>query len=200
MNAPLPLIFDNCKPKDDVRSGTIADAEFAADLSMVLRGNAPPGYLDAKLFFGNAYPTRGLKNLLLYVRSRLSRGTGVASIFRLDISYGGGKTGREGYERVKPSDVGRMAPGADTLRELFDGKPTLILLDELSVYLHKVANLAGAKEQLTAFLTSLFKAIESSPNGVLVYTLAVGKDGKLADAMLPHCQPERGWEAKTSLR
>ena len=90
--------------------------------------------------------------------------------------------GREGYELVKPSDVGRMAPGADTLRELFAGKPTLILLDELSVYLRKIASLPGAREQLTAFLTSLFKAIESSPNAVLVYTLAVGKDGKVADA------------------
>jgi len=251
MDASLPLIFDTCKPKDDVRSGTMADAEFAADLSMVLRGNAPPEYLDPKLFFGNTYPTRGLKNLLLNVCSRLSRGAGVASIFRLDTSYGGGKThglialihacksgnavtgieefvdrenlpasevriaafdgenadpangrlmepgvraftpwgelayqlgGREGYELVKPSDVGRMAPGADTLRELFAGKPTLILLDELSVYLRKIANLAGAREQLTAFLTSLFKAIESTPNAVLVYTLAVGKDGKAADA------------------
>jgi hypothetical protein len=247
----LPLIFAACKPKEDVRSGTMADAEFAADLSMVLRGEAPAEYQKPELFFANTFPTRGLKNLLLNVCSRLSRGSGVASIFRLDTSYGGGKThglialvhaarsgrsvkgieefvdqdnlpggdvkiaafdgenadpangrlmeaglraftpwgelayqlgGRAGYELVKPSDVARMAPGADTLRELFAGKPTLILLDELSVYLRKISNQPYAKEQLTAFLTAIFKAVENSPNAVLVYTLAVGKDGKATDA------------------
>ncbi len=229
----------------------MADADFAADLSMVLRGDAPIGYRDPSLFFANTYPTRGLKNLLTNVCGRLSRGSGVASIFRLDTSYGGGKThglialihaakagqhipaieefvaredlpssqvqiaafdgenadpangramepglraftpwgelayqlqGKAGYELVKPSDVARVAPGAGTLRELFDNRPTLILLDELSVYLRKVGNIPNAKEQLTAFLTAIFKAVESSPNAALVYTLAVGKDGKASDA------------------
>ena len=40
----------------------------------------------------------------------------------------------------------------------------------------------AAREQLTAFLTALFKAVESTPNAVLVYTLAVGRDGKAQDA------------------
>lgn len=90
--------------------------------------------------------------------------------------------GKPGYELVKPSDIARVAPGADTLRELFAGLPTLILLDELSVYLRKVSNIPDARAQLTAFLTAVFKAVESSPNAVLVYTLAVGKDGKASDA------------------
>ena len=48
-------------------------------------------------------------------------------------------------------------------KKLFGSEPTLILMDELSIYLRKLK----AKErehaggQLTAFLTSLFKAIES---------------------------------------
>src|ERR1039458_9157144 len=88
----LPSIFTACKPKEDVRSGTMADAEFAADLSMVVRGEAPAEYQKPELFFANTFPTRGLKNLLTNVCSRLSRGSGVASIFRLDTSYGGGKT------------------------------------------------------------------------------------------------------------
>lgn len=91
-NAILPLIFAACKPKEDIRAGTMADAEFAADLSMVLRGSAPPEYLKPSLFFANTYPTPGLRNLLANVCSRLSHGTGLASIFRLDSSYGGGKT------------------------------------------------------------------------------------------------------------
>ncbi len=91
-------------------------------------------------------------------------------------------SGAEGYERVRKSDESRIAPGAETLRELFGGEPTLILLDELSVYLRKVGKLENAREQLTAFLTSLFKAVESAPNAVLVYTLAIGKDGRATDA------------------
>lgn len=90
--------------------------------------------------------------------------------------------GAAGYERVRASDEDRVAPGAETLRELFAGEPTLVLLDELSVYLRKVKRATGARDQLTAFLTSLFKAIESSPNAALVYTLAVGKDQVASDA------------------
>ena len=92
--------------------------------------------------------------------------------------------GREGYELVRNSDQQGGAPGAPTIRELFGGEPTLILMDELSIYLRKLK----AKErelasgQLTAFLTSLFKAIESTPNAAVVYTLAIGKGGKATDA------------------
>lgn len=90
--------------------------------------------------------------------------------------------GPAGYERVRRSDEQFSAPGAETLRELFGQQPTLILLDELSVYLRKVQNLPRAKDQLTAFLTSLFKAVESTPNAALVYTLAIGKGGIATDA------------------
>jgi len=89
---------------------------------------------------------------------------------------------KSGYERVRKSDESHTAPGAETLAELFGGEPSLILLDELSVYLRKVANLPGTRDQLSAFLTSLFKAVESSPRVALVYTLAIGKDGRAGDA------------------
>lgn len=87
--------------------------------------------------------------------------------------------GRAGYERVQRSDEAGVAPGAETVRELFGGQPTLILLDELSIYLrkfHKKAkSLEAAGEQLAAFLTTLFKAVEGTPNATVVYTLAVGR-------------------------
>lgn len=70
--------------------------------------------------------------------------------------------GADGYERVRRSDEQGIAPGAETIGELFGDRPALILLDELSVYLRKVRNRPGARDQLTAFLTSLFKAVESS--------------------------------------
>lgn len=91
-------------------------------------------------------------------------------------------SGAAGFERFRRSDEESAAPGSETLRELFGGEPTLILLDELSVYLRKVKNHGGAADQFTAFLTSLFKAVESAPNAALVYTLAIGRDGRAVDA------------------
>ncbi len=248
----IPTIFETCRPRADVLKGAISEADFAADLAQVIVGKGNEEYLDPGRFFANTYPTRGLKNLLDNVCRRLT-GTGgeVAPIFRLDTSYGGGKThglialchaarglqgvsgiaefvdpsllpqshvrvaafdggnadpangrkmkegllaytpwgemayalaGEGGYERVRKSDESRIAPGAETLRELFGGEPVLILLDELSVYLRKVRNLRTGRDQLTAFLTSLFQAVEGAPNAALVYTLAIGKDGRATDA------------------
>ena len=89
---------------------------------------------------------------------------------------------------IRKSDEERVAPGAETLRELFGGEPTLILLDELSVYLRKVGSQFAARTQLTAFLTSLFKAVENASNAAVVYTLAVGKDGRAIDAYVEENQ------------
>ena len=248
----IPTIFETSRPRDDVLRGAIAEADFAADLAQVVAGRGGAEYLDPARFFARTYPTRGLKDLLANVGRRLTGAGGeAAAIFRLDTSYGGGKThglialvhaargmrgvanvaefvepalvpggpvriaafdgenadpangramgegvlahtpwgeiayalaGRAGYERVRSSDERRVAPGAGTLRELFGGEPALILLDELSVYLRKVRRFDDAHDQLTAFLTSLFKAVEGAPNAALVYTLAIGKDGRAADA------------------
>ena len=247
----IPTIFETCQPRSDVLQGSVTEADFAADLAQVITGRGSQEYLEPARFFSNTYPTRGLKDLLAHVCQRLTGAGGAAAIFRLDTSYGGGKThglialchaargmedvanaaefvdpalvpsgpvriaafdgenadpangramgdgilactpwgeiayalaGTAGYERVRNSDEKRIAPGAETLRELFGGEPTLILLDELSVYLRKVSALEGARDQLTAFLTSLFKAVEGAQNAALVYTLAIGKDGRATDA------------------
>ncbi len=91
--------------------------------------------------------------------------------------------GADGYRRVQESDRKHIAPGADTIRELFGGEPTLIMLDEVSVYLRKVERAQpGASNQFTAFLQALIKAVESAPNAALVLTLAVGKDSQARDA------------------
>ncbi len=248
----IRTIFDTCRPRGDLMRGTVAEADFAADLAQVVTRGGSPEYVDPVRFFANTYPTRGLKNLLANVYRRLSGAGGEAvAIFRLETSYGGGRThglialahaarglprvagmdefidasllpkgpvrlaafdgenadpangrtigegvrahtpwgelayalaGARGCDRVRNSDTGGVAPGADTLRELFGGEPTLILLDELSVYLRKVQQNGAARDQLTAFLTSLFKAVEGTPRAALVYTLAIGKEGRAVDA------------------
>ncbi len=92
--------------------------------------------------------------------------------------------GDEGYRLVQRSDEEGVAPGSETLRELFGDEPCLILLDELALYLRKASasRRQQAAEQLSAFLTSLFKAVEATPKVALVFTLALGKDGGSADA------------------
>jgi hypothetical protein len=247
----LPSIFDLCIPRDDVAKGTIADSDYAANLANVLTGRASREYTDAPTFFTNTYPTEGLKELLVNVCGRLSgRGESVSAVFRLDTSFGGGKThglialvhaaagmkgvtnvaefidpvlvptravrvaafdgensdpangrpmgdgvrahtpwgeiayqlaGKTGYEVVRQSDEQRIAPGADTIKELFGSDPVLIVLDELGEYLRRVQGIGG-RDQLTVFLKALITAIESTPQAAIVYTLAVRADGKGVDA------------------
>ena len=96
-----------------------------------------------------------------------------------ELAYALGR--KKGYEAIRKSDEERRAPGAENLRDLFGGEPTIILLDELSIYLRKVRGREDAA-QLTPFLTVLFKAVESSPGAALVFTLAIGKAGVATDA------------------
>ncbi len=91
--------------------------------------------------------------------------------------------GPEGYESVRASDENHTAPGAETLRNLFGGQPTLIMLDEISAYLRKAEQAKGnAVKQFTAFIHALIKAVDSSPNVALVLTLAIGKGAAGSDA------------------
>ena len=89
----VPTIFETCRSRADVLAGAITESDFAADLAQVIKEEATGEYLDPARFFANTYPTRGLRNLLANVFRRLTGAGGeVASIFRLDTSYGGGKT------------------------------------------------------------------------------------------------------------
>ena len=96
-----------------------------------------------------------------------------------EIAYG--LAGVAGYEKVRQSDIEKVAPGAATIQELFGNEPVLILLDELSIYLRKIKG-RKEQEQLTPFLTALFKAVSSSERACVVFTLAIGKEGKATDA------------------
>ncbi|MCP9861398.1 ATP-binding protein, partial [Cyanobium sp. Cruz-8H5] len=87
--------------------------------------------------------------------------------------------GREGFERIRQSDEQHIAPGDTTIAELFGGEPTLIVIDEVAVYLRKVsAVFPDATNQFAAFVHALIKAVSSNPKVALVFTLAVGSDDK----------------------
>ena len=50
----LFTLFELCIPREDVQCGSIAEADFAADLAQVLRGDAPADYRDPVRFFANS--------------------------------------------------------------------------------------------------------------------------------------------------
>jgi len=64
----------------------------------------------------------------------------------------------------------------------------LILLDELSIYLRKIKRRQQEADQLTPFLTALFKAVSSTENACVVFTLAIGKGNQATDAYSPENQ------------
>ena len=78
-------------PHEDVLRGTFQQAEFAADLSAVHQGTAPPQYQDAALFFQRTFITEGMRLLLDSVLKRLS-GRGGDPVIQLQTAFGGGKT------------------------------------------------------------------------------------------------------------
>ena len=80
-----------CTLREDVRSGELALAEFAADLNAVRTGDAQPVYGDAAMFFDRTYPTFRMKELGREVMRRLA-GQGGKPVLRLQVAYGGGKT------------------------------------------------------------------------------------------------------------
>ncbi|WP_027583720.1 ATP-binding protein [Bradyrhizobium sp. Ai1a-2] len=130
----LPTVFDLCSPRDDVLDGTVTDSDFAANLARVLRGDATPDYLDPERFFANTYPTEGLKGLLANVCGRLSgRGSSVSAVFRLDTSFGGGKThglialvhaarGMQGVSNVEEFVSPTTVPNVAVRVAAFDGE------------------------------------------------------------------------------
>lgn len=79
------------EPHEDVLKGTFLQAEFAADLSSVHAGVAPPEYRDPILFFRRTFITEGMRLLLDSVVRRLA-GRGGDPVIQLQTAFGGGKT------------------------------------------------------------------------------------------------------------
>ncbi|MDB4650128.1 DUF499 domain-containing protein [Pirellulaceae bacterium] len=82
---------DVVMPHPDVASGRFAQAEFAADLAQVIRGDATDEYGDPKEFFRRTYITDGLRELLIGAIARLT-GNGGDPVIELQTNFGGGKT------------------------------------------------------------------------------------------------------------
>ena len=78
-------------PHPDVREGRFVNAEFAADLRQVFKGEATSEYGDPVDFFARTFITDGLRDLIRNAARRLS-GMGGDPVVELQTGFGGGKT------------------------------------------------------------------------------------------------------------
>ncbi len=77
--------------RDDIRSGELSLAIFAADLYRVTVGDGPGVYRDPREFFALTFPTIKLRQLARDVVLRLA-GKSDKAVRQLALTYGGGKT------------------------------------------------------------------------------------------------------------
>jgi len=78
-------------PHPDVASGRYQQAEFAADLAQVYRGEGTSEYKDPKEFYQRTFITEGLRRLLVGAIKRVAGKDG-DPIIQLQTNFGGGKT------------------------------------------------------------------------------------------------------------
>lgn len=87
----LPSWRDVMEPHPDVAQGRYKNAEFAADLAQVARGEGAFEYRDPVEFFARTYVTEGMTGLLVQALKRVSGKDG-EPVIQLKTAFGGGKT------------------------------------------------------------------------------------------------------------
>lgn len=244
----LRPITETCEPRQDVLSGGLTDAHFAAQLDQVVRSPEKyPVYGDPTEFFAITYPTEGLRALLTSTFGRLSGKGGKTpgaehGVVRFQTSFGGGKThgliaayhlargarpvaigefldpdllpdhcqvaavvgdalderagersvntmwgaiaaqlGDEAWDRMQSLDERRTAPDKSVWIDVFSGRPTLVIIDEIAAYMRRL-NASGDPdmrrlgEAMPAFLFGLFSAAAEVPTTRVIITLATAQD------------------------
>ena len=87
----LPSWRDVIEPHPDVAQGRYKNAEFAADLAQVARGEGAYEYRDPVEFFARTYVTEGMTGLLEQALRRVCEKDG-EPVIQLKTAFGGGKT------------------------------------------------------------------------------------------------------------
>jgi predicted AAA+ superfamily ATPase len=87
----LPGWRDVIEPHPDVAQGRYKNAEFAADLAQVARGEGAYEYRDPVEFFARTYVTEGMTGLLEQALRRICYKDG-EPVIQLKTAFGGGKT------------------------------------------------------------------------------------------------------------
>lgn len=98
--------------------------------------------------------------------------------------------GEDAWAAFANSDQDRTAPGTETIREAFGGKPTIVIIDEIAHHFRQLAQSGNAdvrrsSAQLPVFLKNLFEVAMGDPNVVVIVTLASSRDayGKETDEL-----------------
>ena len=89
--AGLPSWREVMEPNPDVSEGRYRNAEFAANLAEVARGQGSIEYRDPVEFFNRTYVTEGMKGLLSQAIRRVA-GLDGEPVIQLKTAFGGGKT------------------------------------------------------------------------------------------------------------
>ena len=87
----LPSWRDVIEPHPDVAQGRYKNAEFAANLAQVARGEGSFEYRDPVEFFARTFITEGIKGLLVQSLKRVAGKDG-EPVIQLKTAFGGGKT------------------------------------------------------------------------------------------------------------
>ena len=87
----LPSWREVIEPHPDVAQGRYKNAEFAADLAQVARGEGAYEYRDPVEFFARTYVTEGMSGLLVQALKRIGGQDG-EPVIQLKTTFGGGKT------------------------------------------------------------------------------------------------------------
>ncbi|MCL2159899.1 MAG: DUF499 domain-containing protein, partial [Oscillospiraceae bacterium] len=87
----LPNWREIMQPHPDVAQGRYKNAEFAADLAQVARGEGAMEYRDPVEFFARTFVTEGMTGLLQQSLRRISGKDG-EPVIQLKTAFGGGKT------------------------------------------------------------------------------------------------------------
>ncbi|MGI8791949.1 MAG: DUF499 domain-containing protein [Acidimicrobiales bacterium] len=89
--------------------------------------------------------------------------------------------GPDAWTAMSKSDTSRTPPGRETLSKIIGDAPTVVMIDEIAHYLRTCTQSADEDvrrmaKQVPAFLKTLFEHAMSTPNLVVVITLATTSD------------------------
>ena len=90
-SSSLPAWREVVVPHQDVATGRYNQAEFAADLWQVYKGEGTAEYRDPREFFRRTYLTESLRGMLVGAVRRVTSGRG-DPVIQLQTNFGGGKT------------------------------------------------------------------------------------------------------------
>jgi hypothetical protein len=129
------------------------------------RGYADPGKVDVAVFDGEKFTALGGKDV------------GNGQVINTLWGWLAWQIGAKAFAMVAEHDQKRVAPAGDEIKAMLgaNGKPVLLLLDEVLKYVEGTAAVAvqesTLQRQMKKFLQDLTVEVSSSSNAVLVYSL-----------------------------